>query len=88
MLLVERDRLFAVAGFGDHCHVRLLIDDGGEAVAHDRMIVGEDDADLGARGVLTSGWRFGTRTLNARAGPGCALSGQSPPIACARSRML
>ncbi len=46
MLLVERDRLIAVAGFGDHFHVGLLVDHGGQSVAHHRMIIGEDDADL------------------------------------------
>ena len=46
VLFVELERLGAVAGLGHHLHVGLLVDDGGEAVAHHGMIVGEDDADL------------------------------------------
>ncbi len=46
VLFVELQRLGAVTGFGHHVHVGLLVDDGGEAVAHHGMIVREDDADL------------------------------------------
>src|SRR6202043_1924339 len=47
VLLVERDRLIASAGFRHYFHVGLLVDHGCQAVAHHRMIIGEHDADLG-----------------------------------------
>lgn len=46
MPLVELQRLGAVASLGHHLHVGLLVDDGGEAVAHHGVIVGQDDAYL------------------------------------------
>ena len=46
MPFVEGDGFVTVAGLGDHLHVRLLIDHGREAVAHDRVIVRQNEPDL------------------------------------------
>ena len=41
----ECDRLDAVGRLGDHAHVGLAVDQRPEAVAHQRLVIGEEDVD-------------------------------------------
>src|SRR6185312_17247 len=88
MVLVQGNGLFSIAGLGDHFHVRLLVDHGGEAVAHHRMIVGENHPDLLSQHRNHHALRLGSLTRTRVPEPGCLSICHSPPIAPARCRML
>jgi hypothetical protein len=68
---VQLSGFFAVGGFGHHFHVGLAIEDGGEAIAHHRMIIGQDHADLAHRDRRRQ-WRLRAPVLRSRDIPGAA----------------
>ena len=70
VLLVQRDGLLAVAGFGDHFHVRLLIDHRREAVADHGVVIRQDDRDLSLHDSNHYGLRLDSLTLTRVPAPG------------------
>jgi len=70
VLFEERDGLFAVAGFRDDFHIRLLVDHGGEAVSYYGVIVCEDDPNLSLEHCNHHALRLGNRTLTRVPVPG------------------
>ena len=86
--LVERDRLLAVARFGDDLHVGLLVDDRRQPVAHHRVIVREQHTDSLLHDGGHQEARFSMRTLTRVPCPGALSICHSPPMAPARWRML
>jgi hypothetical protein len=50
MLLVEHDRLLAIARFRHHLHIRLLIDHRSQPITDYGMIVGEYHANVAVHG--------------------------------------
>src|ERR1700722_9463776 len=88
MLFVERNSLIAIAGLGDHFHIRLLVDHGGQSVPDYRMVIRQDDADLPFDDGDHHGLRFVMRTLMRVPAPGWLSIFHAPPMAPARWRML
>ena len=43
MFIEQFDGLYAIHGFGHDFHVRLVVDDGDDAHAHDVMVIGDQD---------------------------------------------
>src|SRR5262249_4842751 len=80
--LRQLDRLAAVAGLADDLDVVLGAEDHAEAVAHERLVVAEENAD-DHRSVAANGSRAATRKPPSGTGSVSTL----PPSAAARSRM-
>src|SRR5271157_2216838 len=76
----QRDRLGAVAGLADDLEVRRGVDEHPEAAAHERLVVGHDNADQ----LVTSAIGKQARPRKP-SGPGPAAN--SPPNTATRSRM-
>ena len=93
-LFVELDGFRAATGLADHFDVELVFEDAPEALAYQRMVVGEQDADTSGchatsfRAAAAIAVHAGTRSFTRTPPCSASSSHSSPPISSARSRML